>query len=250
MKQEFLKRLKQRDLLIGTFMTLPSPDIAEIFAELGFDWLFVDMEHTTLDVEDVQRILQAVGDTCACVVRVPSSDEAWLKKVLDAGADGVIIPHVNRADEVRRIVRTCLYPPEGSRSVGMSRAQKYGLGFNDYVENANQSVAIIPQIEHTEGVQNIEEIVNVSGISAVFIGPYDLSGSLGKLGKIEDPQVRKNITIAKDACAQAGLPAGIFCMDTEAASSSIEQGFTLISVGMDILFVERSAQNTLRKLRE
>lgn len=249
MNQEFLKRLKQHELLIGTFVTLPSPDIAEIFAELGFDWLFVDMEHTPLDVEGVQRILQAVGDKCACAVRVPSSDEAWLKKVLDAGASGVIIPHVSKADEVRYIVRTCLYPPDGSRSVGMARAQKYGLRFSDYVESANQSVAIIPQVEHIEGVENIEEILMVPGISAVFIGPYDLSGSMGKLGKTEDPQVRKNITIAKDACVQAGLPAGIFCMDTEAASSSIEQGFTLISVGMDILFIERSAQETLCKLR-
>jgi 2-keto-3-deoxy-L-rhamnonate aldolase RhmA len=132
----------------------------------------------------------------------------------------------------------------------MSRAQKYGMGFNDYVASANQSVAIIPQIEHREGVENIEEIVLVPGISAIFIGPYDLSGSLGKLGETGDPQVRKNIVIAKDACAQSGLPVGIFCMDTEAASSSIEQGFTLISVGMDILFVERSAQDTLRKLRK
>ena len=250
MKQDFFDRLKQGDLLIGTFMTLPSPEIAEILAELGFDWLFVDMEHTTLDVGDVQRILHAVGDTCACVVRVPSSDEAWLKKVLDAGTNGVIIPHVNSADEVRYLVRTCLYPPDGSRSVGMSRAQKYGIRFNDYVKNANRSVAVIPQIEHREGVQNVEEIIKVPGIAAVFIGPYDLSSSMGKLGEIEDPQVKKSITLVKNACKREELPVGIFCLDTEGASSSIEQGFTLITVGMDILFVERAARDSLRKLRK
>ncbi|HUU51391.1 MAG TPA: aldolase/citrate lyase family protein [Candidatus Heimdallarchaeota archaeon] len=250
MKESFRQRLKQGDLLIGTFMTLPSSEIAEIFAETGYDWLFVDMEHTTLDVKDVQCILQAVGKKCSCIVRVPSSDETWLKKVLDAGVDGVIIPHVNTADEVRRIVKTCLYPPEGSRSVGLARAQKYGLQFEDYVKNANQTVAIIPQIEHIDGVQNIEEIVKVPGISAIFIGPYDLSGSLGKLGEIHDPQVQKSIAKIYDSCTQAGLPVGIFSMDTEVASFYIEHGFTLITVGMDILFIGDSAKDTLRKLRK
>jgi 2-dehydro-3-deoxyglucarate aldolase/4-hydroxy-2-oxoheptanedioate aldolase len=249
-KQEFRQRLEGGDLLIGAFMTLPSPEIAEIFAEVGFDWLFIDMEHTTLDVQDVQRIYQAVGDKCACVVRVPDKGEAWLKKVLDAGADGVIIPHVHTAEEVRQIVDTCLYPPDGSRSVGMSRAQKYGLGFEGYVKKANTTIAIIPQIEHIDGVKKIEEIVEVPGISAIFIGPYDLSGSLGKLGEIMDPQVQKNIAHARDICIRADLPVGIFCMDTEFASSCIEQGFTLITAGMDIKLIGDSAKDTLLKLRE
>jgi 2-keto-3-deoxy-L-rhamnonate aldolase RhmA len=249
-KQAFRQRLEKGDLLLGTFITLPSPEIVEIFAEIGFDWLFVDMEHTTLDIKDVQRILQAAGEKCACIVRVPSNDEIWLKKVLDAGADGVIVPHVNTADEVRHIVRTCLYPPDGSRSVGLARAQKYGLRLEDYMENANHTVAVIPQVEHIEGVQNIEEIVKVPGLSAVFIGPYDLSGSLGKPGEIKDEQVQNSIASIKDACAQAGLPAGIFCMDAEAASSYLERGFTLITVGMDIQFIGESAKEILRKLRE
>ena len=249
-KQAFKQRLSQGDLLIGAFMTLPSPEIAEIFAATGYDWLFIDMEHTTLNVSDVQRILQAAGGECACLVRVPSKDEAWLKKVLDAGADGVIIPHINRVDEVRQIIKTCHYPPLGSRSVGMSRAQKYGLRFDEYVESSNQAVAIIPQIEHLEGVRNIEEIVAVPGISAVYIGPYDLSGSLEKLGEIHDLQVQKNIASVKETCTRAGLPTGIFCMGVEAASSYIERGFTLITVGMDIKCIWESAKETLHKLRK
>ncbi len=249
LKHSFKRRLKQGDLLIGTFMTLPSPEIAEIIAEVGFDWLFVDMEHTTLDVKDVQRILQAVEGKCACIVRVPNKDEAWLKKVLDAGADGVIVPHVNTADEVRSIVRTCLYPPEGSRSVGLSRAQKYGLRFDEYVQKANRNIAIIPQVEHIEGVQNIEEIVKVPGISAIFIGPYDLSGSLGKLGETKDPEVQKCIAKIKDVCSEAGLPVGIFGMDADSVSPYIKKGYTLITAGMDILFLGESAKKSLQKLR-
>jgi 2-dehydro-3-deoxyglucarate aldolase/4-hydroxy-2-oxoheptanedioate aldolase len=250
MKQALKQRLMQGDLLIGAFMTLPSPEIAEIFAEVGYDWLFVDMEHTTLSVKDVQRILQAVVDKCACLVRVPSRDEDWLKRVLDAGADGVIIPHVNTADQVRDIVKTCLYPPEGSRSVGLSRAQKYGLRFKDYVRNSNRAIAIIPQIEHIDGVKNIEEICEVPGVSAIFIGPYDLSGSFEKLGEIDDSQVQESISLVKDACTEAQLPVGIFCRDVETASFYIKKGFTLLTVGMDILYLGESAKNYLQKLRK
>jgi 2-keto-3-deoxy-L-rhamnonate aldolase RhmA len=249
LKHSFQRRLKQGDLLIGTFMTLPSPEVAEIFAEIGFDWLFVDMEHTILDVKDVQRILQAVEGKCACIVRVPNKDEAWLKKVLDAGADGVIVPHVNTADEVRSIVGVCLYPPEGSRSVGLSRAQKYGLRFDEYVQSANQNIAVIPQVEHIEGVQNIEEIVKVPGISAIFIGPYDLSGSLGKLGETKDPEVQKSIAKIKEVCSEARLPVGIFGMDADSVSPYIKKGFTLITAGIDILFLGESAKKSLQKLR-
>jgi 2-dehydro-3-deoxyglucarate aldolase/4-hydroxy-2-oxoheptanedioate aldolase len=248
--QAFKKRLEQGDLLIGAFVSLPSSEIAEILSEVGFDWLFVDMEHTTLNVDDVKRILQAVGDRCACFVRVPNKSQAELKRVLDAGADGIIIPHVNTADEVHRIIQSCLYPPDGSRSVGLARAQRYGLRFEEYLENANKTIAIIPQVEHMDGVQNIQEIVSVPGISAVFIGPYDLSGSLGKLGKIEDPQVQNNISDVRDACQRAELPVGIFCRDVDVASFYIEQGFTLLTVGMDILFIGDSAKDTLQKLRK
>lgn len=250
MKQSFRQRLEQGDLLIGAFLTLPSPEVAEIFAEAGYDWLFIDMEHTTLDVSDIQRILQAVGEKCACIIRVPSKDEVWLKKVLDAGADGIIIPHINTPEEVREIVRICLYPPDGSRSVGLSRAQKYGLQFEEYVEHANQTVSIIPQIEHIDGVHNIEEIVEVPGISSIFIGPYDLSGSLGKLGDIKDPLVQESIKNIKDACIDVRLPVGIFSMDIETASLYVEEGFTLLTVGMDILFIGKSAKDTLQKLRK
>lgn len=248
MRQSFQERLKMGELLIGTFMTLPSPEVAEILADVGFEWLLVDMEHTSLTIRDVQHILQAIGDKCACLVRVPTGDAVWLGRALDAGADGVIIPHVNSADEVRHIIRTCLYPPDGTRSVGLARAQRYGLRFEDYMAHAHQTIAIVPQIEHTEGVTNIGEIVKVPGITAIFIGPYDLSGSLGKLGEIEDSDVQKSVIKVKDTCSEAGLPTGIFCMDDKAASAHIEDGFSLITVGMDIQFLGESARATLQKL--
>ena len=245
----FRQRLKQRDLLIGTLFTLPSPEIAEILSEAGFDWLWVDMEHTLLDVQNVQRILQAVEGKCPCIVRVPSNDEVWIKKVLDIGPAGIIVPHVNSAEEVQKILQFSKYPPEGTRSAGISRAQGYGMKFQDYVDHANKDIIVIPQIEHIDAVDNIESIVGVAGISAIFVGPYDLSGSMGKLGNISDAEVQQKIKIVKNACLNAGLPVGIFGVDADAVEPYINIGYTLIAVGVDTLFLGKSAQQAVQSLR-
>jgi len=125
-KEPFRTRLKRGDLLAGTLVSLPSPEIAEILAEAGFDWLFVDLEHSTLDVRSAQTVLQAVGGRVDCLLRVPLNDEIWIKKALDTGAAGIIVPQVNSADDARRAVRYSKYPPQGARSAGMARAHGYG----------------------------------------------------------------------------------------------------------------------------
>lgn len=245
----FRKRLRQKKLLIGTLQTLPSPEVAEILIETGFDWIFIDAEHAPYASGDVQRILQAAEGKCPCVVRVPLKDEIWIKRVLDAGPAGIIVPHVNSAREAEEIIQMCMYPPQGRRSVGISRAQGYGMKFQDYVKNANQHMAVILQIEHTDAVRNIESIVGVPGVSAVFVGPYDLSGSLGLLGNVSDSEVKKSIEKVREACERAGLAAGIFGVDAEAVKPYIESGYTLIAVGTDSLFLGKEARQTLRALR-
>jgi len=244
----FIEKIRN-DLLIGTLLTIPSPDVAEILVEAGFDWLFIDMEHGTFSVADVQRILQAVDRICPCVVRVPSGDESWIKRVLDTGPDGLIIPHVNTAEETERLVRLSLYPPEGARSAGISRARGYGLSKVNGQEGSGRTAVIIPQVEHITGVGNILSIVGVSGIGAVFVGPYDLSGSLAKLGQVDDPQVIKAVDAVAAACGEAGLPAGIFGIDAEAAATYMKMGYRLIAVGADTLFLGNSARETVERLR-
>jgi len=244
----FWQKLEQKELCIGTFLTLPCPEIAEICAEAGMDWVLVDLEHTTLDVKDVQRILQAINRKCGCIVRVPSNEEGTIKRVLDAGVDGIMVPHVNSADETTGIVQACLYPPEGKRSVGIARAQNYGLGFKDYLARANKEILVIPQVEHVEGLACIDDIVNVPGVSGVFIGPYDLSGSMGMLGKVKSPEVQEKIAKVRLSCSQAGLPVGIFCADLESAQSHIDQGFTLIVLGMDTRFLVDSVRRVIDQL--
>ena len=243
--ETFLDKLRRKDLLIGTALTLSSPEVAEILSESGFDWLFIDTEHTTLDVDDIQVILGVVREPCHCIVRAPANDEVWIKKLLDTGVEGIIIPLVNTAEEARKVVRLCKYPPLGARSVGMSRAQKYGMNFAEYVEHANERVAVIIQIEHRDAVDNIDSILAVPGIDAVFVGPYDLSGSMGKIGKVRDQDVLNSISRVRSACSSSGMPIGIFGFDAEAANEYIKQGFTLVTVGMDTVYLWKSAHAVL-----
>lgn len=234
--------------LMGAFLCLPSPEAAEIFAEAGFDWLILDTEHGPYDVLTAQRMLQAVGGRCPCVVRVPSLEEVWIKKALDIGAAGVLVPLVRTAAEAERVARACRYAPEGTRGMGGARAHRYGFGFREYVAAANRQVTVILQAEHVEAVARIREIVRVPGIDAVFVGPYDLSASMGKPGQIEDPEVSRAVDQVREAVLEAGKPLGIYCSDAQAARRYIGQGFRLIGLGTDLGHLVRATRETLAAL--
>ena len=224
--------------------------MAELLSQAGFDWLFIDMEHTSLGVKDVQRILQDVGKEFPCLVRVPTMDEAWIKKVLESGPAGIIVPHVNTPEEVEKILRWSKYPPEGTRSIGISRAQDYGLNLQEYMEKANEMIAVVPQVEHIEAVKNLESFVKIPGLSAIFVGPYDLSGSVGKLGKVKDPEVHGMIQNVQTICSKTGIVTGIFGVDAEEVNPYIKIGYSLVAVGMDTSHVSKSVQQTLHALRK
>ena len=248
-KTDFRKRLNRGDVLVGTLITLPSAEVAEIMAEVGFDWLFIDTEHSPFNAYSVQTILQAAGHSCPCVVRIPANDEVWIKKALDIGAHGIIAPQVNSAADAEAIVRMCKYPPSGTRGVGIGRAHKYGLEFNEYMQRANNEIAVILQAETAQAVKNISEIVKVPGIDAIFIGPYDLSASLGKMGQLADPEVKQAIETIAKACKKAGVRLGIFAATAEAVAPFIQQDFTLLAVGTDGLHMAQSAREVLKTLR-
>jgi 2-keto-3-deoxy-L-rhamnonate aldolase RhmA len=235
--------------LVGTLITLPCAEIADALSRLSFDWLWIDLEHGNLDFRDAQTLVQSIGDRCAAIVRVPSQDEVWFKKVLDIGIDGVIVPQVKTAEEAQRIVNLCLYPPQGIRGVGIARAHGYGITFQEYVQQANERTAIILQIEHIDAVKNIDEILAVKGVDAIIIGPYDLSGSLHKLGEVQDTEVMDTIQSILDACKQHNMPAGIFCSTSEQAIHWQKAGVNLVAIGADVTFLWRAAQQALLDLK-
>ncbi len=246
---DFRARLINGETLLGTMITLPSPEMVEIMIDVGYDWLFVDCEHGAFDTATAQSLLQAAGDRCPCVIRVPNSDDVWIKKALDIGASGIIVPQVNTANPARSVVASCKYPPEGTRGVGIGRAHSYGANFNDYVACANDQIAVIVQAEHIEAVNRIDEIVQVEGIDAVLIGPYDLSASLGKIGKLDDPELAVAIEKVRSCCAAVGIKLGFFGVSAEAVKPFLAQGYTLVAVGVDVLFASKSATETLQSLQ-
>jgi 2-keto-3-deoxy-L-rhamnonate aldolase RhmA len=249
-KQGFRQVLASRKLLTGTIVTLEAPAVAERLVDAGFDWLFLDGEHAPLDSARMQHILQAVGGRCPSLIRIPSIDEVWVKQALDIGADGVIVPRIRGADEARSVVDWCRYPPEGARSVGVGRAHGYGARFGEYLARANQDLAVVLQIEHADAVAAIDDIARVNGVDALFVGPYDLSASLGIPGEVSDARVTAAIDRIGEVCRQRDVTAGIFGIDAAAARPWIAKGFTLIAVGIDTLFLGGAAEAALRAARE
>jgi 2-dehydro-3-deoxyglucarate aldolase/4-hydroxy-2-oxoheptanedioate aldolase len=249
MSAGFRDRLLRRDPLIGTLLSLPSPELAEIASGAGFDWLFLDMEHGALEAGDVLRLVQATLAPCVGLVRIPENREMWVKKALDTGAAGIIVPHVNSADEASRAVHWAKYPPEGGRSVGFSRANLYGARFQEQVETANAHTVVVAQVEHIDGVRAIEAILSVAGVDAVFIGPYDLSASLGKPGRIQDAEVVEAVRMVAGACGAKKVPVGIFAASLPVAAKALEDGYTLVCAGIDIGLYSRSAAEIARGLK-
>lgn len=230
-------------------VTLNSPEVTELLAGIGFDWLFIDAEHSPLTMIEIQHMVQAAGKECPCIVRLPEASEVPVKQALDIGAAGIIAPLVNSAGQAEDIVRMAKYAPDGSRGVGVSRAHRYGLGFQEYLDGANEETAVIVQVEHIDAVANIESIARVRGIDAVFVGPYDLSASLGKLGQVNDPEVQGAIETVTEVSLQAGIKLGIFGLSAKSVRPFIDRGYTLIVAGIDTMMLGSAASQLLDDIR-
>ena len=179
---------------IGTWITLNNPSTAEILSDCGFDWLCVDMEHSTIDYSEAQLLIATIQSKgIKAYVRVGENNNRIIKRVLDAGADGIIVPMVNNKDEAVKAINSVNYPPDGSRGVGLARAQGYGFNFENYKNKKAKEIKLIVQIEHIDAINNLNEIIDLDGVDGTIIGPYDLSGSMGKPGQYNDDDVKKVI---------------------------------------------------------
>ncbi|MGB7873106.1 MAG: aldolase/citrate lyase family protein [Anaerolineales bacterium] len=250
MPSNLRKRLKKGELVLGTILSLNSPDVAEILSQIGFDWLFIDAEHSTLDPHHLQAIFQATGNSIPCVVRIPALDEIVIKKTLDAGAAGLLVPQVQNAEQAEQLVKWGRYYPEGSRGLGFGRAQGFGLKVGEYLETANENILLSVQAESAEAVKNIEAIVQVPGLDAVLVGPYDLSASMGLPGQVDHSDVKAAIQRVADVCKTAKMPIGIFGLTAEAVQPYINQGFKFIVAGADTFLLGTAARQLLKQLRD
>jgi 4-hydroxy-2-oxoheptanedioate aldolase len=241
--------LRAGEPAFGTFMALGSTLGAEQLAHVGFDWLVIDQEHGAIDATLTQTLLQAISTTDTVpLVRVPWNRGDWIKRALDAGAYGVVVPMVNTRADAEAAVRATRYPPIGDRSIGGSRTRLYGG--NDYVEHANDELALIVQIEHRAAVENAREILSVPGIDAYFIGPGDLCASLGLPNSWDPdfPEYWAALEIVKRAAADAGVPGGIHASPGRVAQM-VERGYRFIAIGFDISFMTQAATAALQGAR-
>jgi 2-dehydro-3-deoxyglucarate aldolase len=248
MALSFRQRLKDHETLIGTIVSLASPEVAEVLSAAGFDWLFVDAEHSPLEALAIQHILQGAGST-PCLIRLARADEVSIKKALDVGAAGVIAPMVNSAEQAAQVVRWARYAPLGTRGVGVGRAHGYGFKFQEYVSSANDETVAVVQAEHIDAVNDMEAIVQVPGVDAVLVGPYDLSASLGCLGEVQHPDVVAAIEHVTHVCQAAHMPLGIFGMSAEAVRPYIEQGYTLLAVSIDTVLLGNASRQMLAQIK-
>lgn len=233
---------RTRQVPIGTWVMSASPIVAEAVGHAGFDWAVLDMEHTPLDLMELVHLLQAVGNTpMAPLVRVPWNDTVTVKRVLDAGAPSLLFPFVQNADEARRAVAATRYPPEGVRGMaGMSRAAHFGLK-PDYLATANRGMAVIVQIETESALAQLEAIGGTEGVDAVFIGPADLSGSMGIAGQVTHPRVMAAMRDAARRCHAIGKPIGTIGVEPEVVAQYRAAGYDFLAVNSDLgLFVQAS----------
>ena len=243
----FTKRLRSKEILVGTLVTLPSPEVCELLANVGYDWLFIDAEHGAFNPQQAQTMLQAAGSV-PCLIRVPDDETIWIKKALDIGAAGVIVPQVHDANQAKKIITDCKYAPDGNRGIGIGRAHKYGVDFERYLKNANRETAVVLQAESSEAVDNITDIVALDGVDAILVGPYDLSASLGRPGEVDHPIVQSAIEKIIGACQNANITMGIFGVSADAVMPYKEKGFNLLTVGTDTAFLINAASETLSRM--
>lgn len=246
------QKLKQNRLTLGSWITLGHPGVVEIMSKNDFDWLVIDMEHTVIEFDIAQILISTIqASGKPALVRVGRNDEVIIKRVMDAGATGVIIPMVNTPELAKQAVDFVRYPPTGKRGVGLARAQEYGYGFDEYKKWLENESVIIAQIEHIDAVNNFEAIIKNEHIDAYIIGPYDLSASLGHPGEYDRKAVKDAISHVLKVCRKYQKPAGFHVIHPDAAlvNEKINEGCTFIAFSIDFFFLGNKIKEEFAKIK-
>lgn len=247
------QKLKDNTLTIGSWIMIESPISIEIMALAGFEWLVVDLEHTSINLQTAENLIRTIQTSnIKALVRVSKNEEVIIKKVLDMGADGIIVPMICSKEDAVEAVGYAKYPPAGKRGVGIYRASQYGIKFNEYKKWVDEELVVIAQIEHIDAVKNIDEILQTQGIDGIIIGPYDLSSSMGHPGEFERDDVKEAVQEVLDSCKRNKIPSGFHVVDTDVKKiqDKIAQGCSFLAYGIDCFFLRDSAINAMKNLRE
>lgn len=246
-------KLREGATVLGGWTLTGHCAVAEIMAQSGFDFIGIDLEHTDIALGDVHRCALALkGTECELIARLPSCDPVIAKRALDLGAGGIIVPSVNSAAEAARAVAMALFPPEGIRGASLCRATGYGDHFHEYYGAHNRNVAVVVMLEHIDAARDAMAILDVPGISAALIGPYDLSASMGFAGQLDHPEVIAAQRRIFEACQARGVPAGIHIVsgDPIEIRRYIDQGYRFIACGIDTLFIKHGSLRALESRKD
>ena len=245
------KKLNNNQFTLGSWITIGHPSVAEILCQHPFDWLTIDIEHNTIDLSMMQALIATIQSyNIAALVRVWANEESVIKHALDAGADGIIVPMVNNSQDAMKAVSFAKYPPQGCRGVGLSRAQRYGKGFGDYKAWVQGCCVVIAQVEHIEGIENLDSIITTPGVDGVMIGPYDLSGSLGHPGEFDRQEVKDALQCFEQACDQHGIARGYHVVqpDLDLLNDLKKRDYSFIAYSTDFMFMDNTIKIHLDKI--
>lgn len=251
--QSLKAKLASGKTVLGGWVMIGHPGGAEIMARAGFDWVCVDLEHSATDILTCENLIRAIQQGGSeALVRLTSIDADLIKRVMDSGASGIIVPLVRTREDMQKAVDAVYYPPRGTRGVGLARAQKYGADFAGYQLWLEKSAVCVAQIEHIDAVENLESILSVEGVDAYFLGPYDLSASMGLAGKIDHPDVQAAMNKVRETAKKMGKPGGLHIVepDLEKLKYSMKQGFTFIAYSIDTRILDTVSRAATAYVKE
>ena len=243
------QKLQSKQTTIGSWITLGHPAIGEIMAMAGFDWVVVDLEHSTIDISEAGNLIRAIDSlNVPCLVRTTSNNPDQIKRILDAGASGIIVPSVNSRASAIEAVSSTQYPPYGKRGVGLGRAQAYGPGFIEYFAKKSRDTVVIVMIEDKAALEEINEILSTPGVDGYLIGPYDLSCSLGIPGEFDNPLFNQTLSQIKQSGESVGCPSGIHLVEPnlQELNNKIDEGYKFIAYGVDIRMLDIACRDAVR----
>jgi len=246
-----LNKLFNKSIPIGSWLQIGNPEFTSMMIQSGFDFLVIDMEHGSISDSVLPTLLQVFNEgDCIPMVRVANNDSILIRRALDLGAKGIIVPGVKSKEDVTKAENAIYYPPKGERGIGYSKANNYGIGFNKYFKSSNDDVLFVVQIEHEVSVKNIDDILSSKNIDFYIIGPYDLTGSMGIIGEFDNPDYLNNLDIINKSAVKNRIRSGIHVVkpDITELETAIKAGYHFIAYSTDALLLYDRCKKDLNKI--